>query len=334
MLKKLIIVYNSRSSQKEAIEREVLAPARKIKGWLVGRYAVKEVSLKENVKQLAKILNDGDLVVAVGGDGTATMAANGVLRSKKDVVFGAMGYGNFNDLAKIFKTKRPVEYGGEYIGGLSEIMARFEAGKISTIYPLEVQIDGKHWRYVLSYMTLGMFAESTRVFDEPKVRKKLQKGGKHLVFSVWQLAKWYFKNQKREFIPKGELERDDGREVKLVSGPEIMIDGAARLPVGTTDYLAVNGPRLARVMRGGRWYLKPENFRSGTARLSSFWCLMWFMLRSMLWRVPGKRTQKDIIKFAHPSEVEIQAEGEYECLKDIQEIVVSKSSRALKVIKF
>ena len=334
MLKKLIIVYNSRSSQKDAIEREVLAPARKIKGWLVGRYAVKEVSLKENAKQLAKILNDGDLVVAVGGDGTAAMAANGILRSKKDVTFGVMSYGNFNDLAKIFRTKRPVEYGGEYVGGLSEIMTRFEAGKTSIIYPLEVQVDGKLWRYVIAYMTLGMFAESTRVFDETKVRKKLQKGGKHLIFSVLQLAKWYFQNRKSEFIPQGELERDNDKETQRSGGPEIMIDGAARLPVGTTDYLAVNGPRLARVMRGGKWFLQAEGFRSGTARLASFWRLAWFMLRSMFWRVPGKKAQKDVIKFVQPSEVEIQAEGEYERLQDVQEIMVGKSERALKVIRF
>lgn len=504
MLKKLIVVYNPRSSKHAAVAQEVLAPARKLSGWLVGKYEVKEAGLGENADGLAKILNDGDLVIAAGGDGTATMAANGVMRSGKDVALGVLGYGNFNDLARMLKAKRAVDYGGEYVGGVTEIVARYEAGKVKEIYPLEAVVDGKHWRYAPCYLSLGLFAESTAVFDEPKVRAKLKTGKKRMFFSIFTLAKWYFRNRKREFLPEGRLlparevvevavesepvkervEKKDeakgekvvekkarvkdkpvakgqgkkrlstpkektetkkkadvkvereletvkteqdaerkkfkrllraakkqqllemkagaqekmlqagtqtkaklaiaktGAQTKLLNaklktqdkiaewgekarekrdqdGPEIIIEGAevverrkksrnkkkknvacavektekGRFKVGATDYIAVNGPTLAKLMRGGRYYKKVTEFRSTTVRLGSFWRLMGFMACSVLLRVPGKKTRGDVIKFKQRGNVMIQAEGEYEMLEGVKRIEVRKAQRGIKVVE-
>lgn len=205
MLRKLIVVYNPQSSHHGAIEREVLTPVRKLQGWLVGKYEVKPTDLDDNAVELSKLLKDGDLVIAVGGDGTAAIAANGVMLSEKDVVLGVLGYGNFNDMARMLGTKRPVEYGGEYVGGVGEIIEKFEAGKITEIYPLEAKVDGKHWRFAPCYLTLGLFAESTAVFETEKVRNKLKTGKKGMVFSIWHLAKWYFKHRKEEFLPGGRV---------------------------------------------------------------------------------------------------------------------------------
>lgn len=538
MLKKLIVVYNPRSSKHAAVAREVLAPARKLSGWLVGKYEVKASGLHENADELAKILNDGDLVIAAGGDGTAAMAVNGVMRSGKDVALGVLGYGNFNDLARMLKTKRAVEYGGEYVGGVTEIIERYEAGEVKEIYPLEAVVDGKHWRYAPCYLSLGLFAESTAVFDEPKVREKLKTGKKRMFFSIWTLTKWYFRNRKREFLPEGRIsavrevvevvaepelvkekptEKDEGESRKIVEKkvkkvakqddgkneviverkavftvaetegkkpekkkakvktepvkkskkskkpskievkpkkkkkvdaklerefeaakterdaekkkfkrllraakkqqllemkagaqakmlqagtqtkaklavaktgaqtkllnvrlktqdkvaawsekarekreqetPEIIIEGAEaveqrkkgkgkknvacavekteknRFKAGATDYIAVNGPTLAKLMRGGRYYKKAAGFRSTTVRLSGFWRLMGFMACSVLLRVPGKKTRGDVIKFKQRGNVMIQAEGEYEMLTGVKKIVVRKAKRGVKVVE-
>jgi len=482
MLKKLIVVYNPRSSKHAAVAREVLTPARKLSGWLVGKYEVKKCGLDENAAELAKILGDGDLVIAAGGDGTAAMAANGVMKSGKDVTLGVLGYGNFNDLARMLKTKRAVEYGGEYIGGVSEIVERFEAGKVKEIFPLEVVVDGEHWRYAPCYLSLGLFAESAAVFDEPKVRKKLNTGRKHSFFSVWTLAKWYFRNRKREFLPAGEIKtrrevveakpkreeaskraketegkKNDSekkgrvkkvaaaskadvkleRELELVkteqkaekkkfkkllrvarrqqllemkagaqekmlkastqtkakltvattevqtkllnakiktqdkmaewgekarekrgrNTPEIIIEGvetveqkkkkddkkkveacavekaeSGRFKEGATDYMAVNGPSVAKMMRGGKYYRKKTEFWSTTMRIGSFWRLMGFMACSILLHVPGQKTRGDVIKFRQRGNVMIQAEGEYEMLTGVKKIEVRKAKRGLKVV--
>ncbi len=532
MLKKLIVVYNPRSSRHAVAEREVLAPARELKGWLVGKYEIQPVGAEENAERLARILNDGDLVIAAGGDGTAMVAANGILLSGKDVTMSALGYGNFNDFAKLLKTKRPVEYGGDYIGGVLEIVGKFETGKVREIYPLEVMVNGRHWRYAPCYVTVGMLAESTGVFDEPKVREKLKTGKKGLIFSLWQLVKWYFRNRKRDFLPsdgelvrmakgrgktqratreveeelpevsrvqsaEGEakekvsseevsgkassrvseemvqpgsaawrefeqtlampkvklltatvevqqrLEQPKGRKllarsvvkVRLVeigakskqqalkvgraskarllalrktagqkvleikqgrierrarevaNRPEIIIDGAKEqrsevswrekrefrgrrdwrderdkhderemdcaveaqtmqsqeievgelrpgvaLAKGTTDYIALNSPRMAKIMRGGKWYRRPQEFRSTVARLGGFWRLVGFMLGSMILRVPGKKTVADVLEFETPAEIAIQTEGEHEKLANVKRIEIVKSEKPLKVV--
>lgn len=337
MLKKLIVVYNPRSSKHAVIEREVLAPARKVTGWLVGKYEVKAVPIAENVQNLAKIISDGDLVIAVGGDGTASLAANGILDSKKKAMLAVMGYGNFNDVARVMKIKRPVEYGGNYVGGLTEVMEAFEAGKTLDFYPLEVKVDGKHWRWAMCYATVGLFAESTEVFEEKKVRRQLKTGKRGLVFSVWQLAKWYFKNRKREFLPQGKLVHEGEIKTEAAtqaqSGLEIMIDGAGGWSRQTTDYIALNSMRMARVMRGRKWYKNEHNFQSGTAMLGSLGRLLWFMLRSMVWKVSGKETVGDVLEFVEKATVEIQVEGEYERLDGVKEIRVEKTGRKLQVIR-
>lgn len=496
MLHKLVVVYNPNSSHHVAIEREVLAPARKLSGWLVGKYEVGMLDVGGNADKLAKIIDDGDLVIAAGGDGTATLAANAVVRAGKDVTLGVLGYGNFNDFARMLRTKHAVPYGDEYVGGVTEIVEKFTRGEVTEIYPLEVLVDGEHWRYAPCYVTVGMFAASTAVFDQPKVREKLKSGKKSMRFSLWQLVKWYVRERKQEFLPKGELmpvemsaevpaaesvepieepaeaseaneenndreemeppkeevpsevelltggsredepkllpeKTDDAREEnqlagttrqrgkKLIEagvrvrakmavtggqmragllnarikaqertdelrtkwrqktaemrqqraeerewmeqrGPEIIIDGAETVkpkeavseeketpeimecavevgrpwPVGTTDYIAVNSERMAHLMRGRKYYLKSNQFSSTTAKLGGWWGLMWFMLRSMIWRVPGKKTHGDLLKFAEPSEVMIQAEGEYQKLLGVKEIEVRKSVKGLKVVRF
>lgn len=323
MLQKLIIVCNPRSSHYAKVQREVLAPARQLKGWLVGKYELKPTDVDDNAARLAKLLNDGDLVVAAGGDGTAAVAVNGIMQSKKDVTFSALGYGNFNDVARMLGAKRAVEYGGEYVGGITEIAQRFEAGKVTGIYPLEAKVDGKLWRYAPCYVTLGMFAESAAVLNSESVRKKLRTGKKHLFFSLWQLAKWYFSNRKQVFLPGMMLARTkDQMSVEV------------KLPGGTTDYLAINSPRVAKLMRGAKSAHRMREFRSTTVQLGSFWRLMWFMTRSVVARIPGKKTLGDVIKFEQPSAVMIHAEGEYQRLENVKKIEVKKSKKVLKVVQF
>ena len=98
-MKRLLIVYNSRSSRYEEIKEEVLEPAQKISGVMIGKYEVQPTDVDKNAKNLAKILTDGDTVLALGGDATAAVAANGIMQAGKQVRLGVLPYGNFNDLA-------------------------------------------------------------------------------------------------------------------------------------------------------------------------------------------------------------------------------------------
>lgn len=303
-MQKLILVYNPNSSHYVDVEEKVLVPARGLRGWMVGKYAIRPTDFEDNVANLMRLFEDGDLVIAAGGDGTASMVINAIIKSGKKVTFGALGFGNFNDIARMF---------GFGQDKFLKIVESFQQGEVKMAFPLEILVNGKLWRYATSYCTVGMFARSTEVFDTPKVRKKLQKGKKGLVFSLWQLAKWYFRTGRKSRLPAGTY-NGEAWSSKM------------------TDYIALNSPTMAHLMHGGDWYLDEHNYLSSVQRLGSFPRLVKFMLTSMREQVPSEIREKDVLTFAEPSTVEVHAEGEYEQMTDVREIVVKKSGARLKVV--
>lgn len=318
-MRKLLVVYNPGSSHVAAVEKEVLEPVRGLGGWMVGKFKVTSPSVDENAADLAKMLADGDLVVAAGGDGTAAIAANGIMLSGKEATLGVLGYGNSNDFARMLGVRRPVDFGGKYVGGIKEIIEKFQAGAVTEMYPLEVTVDGKHWRYAPCYVTLGLLAEASAVMEEPKVRKKLQTGKRGAMFSLITATSWYLKNyrkRKGKFFPA----EASMNEVKMATG--------------VTDYLAVNGPTMAKLMKvkGGGWWREPKVFGSAVRRLGGFWKMVRFGLKSVIMRVSLRETEGDMIEFVEASTVEIQAEGEFQRLEGVRKVEVTKSKRGLKVV--
>lgn len=351
-MRKLWVVYNPRSSHHAAVEAEVLAPARRVSGFLVGKYEIKQTTVEHNALILAGMLGDGDLVVSAGGDGTAAIAANAVMTSEKDVTFSALGYGNFNDMARMLRTRRPVEYGGEYVGGITEIIEGFLAGgdgsedsrgagssggvssggaRVREIWPLEILVDGEHWRYAPCYVTLGLLAEASEIMDGDRVRKSLNTGKRGPLYSLMVAVFWYLKNKGRKFLPSSGAEGSasegvaDSEEVVVKLNEEALEEGA-------TDYLAVNGPTMSRLMKGGKWYLSETGFGSAAKRLGKFWKMVGFGLRSVIFGLRLNEASVDKIEFSQPSTVEIQAEGEYQRLEGVSKIEVRKAKRGMKVV--
>ncbi len=327
-MQRLLIVYNPRSSRAVEVEKEVLAPARELTGIMVGKYEVERTDVDKNAEKFAKLLKDGDLVLAAGGDATATIAANGVLLSGRDASLAVLPYGNFNDLARTLKTKsfeqvfgelkraeaRNVKLGDDRAEDTKSENVVFK-NTIKKLYPLEIIVDGKFFRYATCYVTIGMTAEAVEIYDRPEVRKKLKKNWGRKVGSYVSLASWYFKNRHRkQFLPEFAL---NGKlQDKRVS-----------------DYAAVNGRSMARVMKGGEDYLKPKTFRSETDRLTNFWRLFRLMFLSIFVRVPGTETKGDTLEFVKPATVEIQAEGEYKVFREVKKIEIRKAEKWLKVVQ-
>lgn len=314
-MKRLIIVYNPNSSQYVHVKEEILARVNELNGFAVGKFAIKKVSFEKNVESFAKILEDKDIVLIAGGDGTASVAVNGILKSDKDIKMMVLPYGNFNDLARTLGTARVTAGGGPPKCFSLEKILGGEAGRTRPYYPLEIFVDGKFWRYATCYVTIGMTAEAVEIFDEPKIRKKLQKGHKSSWRSYAQLAAWYFKNRR-----------------KKVFLPEFKVNGVLQKKK-TSDYAAVNGKSMCRVMRGGEDYLDAKIFRSMTEKTISFPRLFMLMARSILKRVPGKETTGDVLEFSEPATVELQAEGEYQVFKNVRKIEIRKGKKCLKVMQ-
>ncbi len=300
-MKRLLIVYNPRSSQYKKVKTEVLDASRKLKGYIVGKYEVERTDVDDNAKKFAKILKNDDLVLAVGGDATAVIAVNGIIQSGKDARLAVLPYGNFNDLARTLGAKK-----------FEQI---FFEDKIQKMWPLEILVDGKHFRYASSYVTIGMTAEAVEIFDDEKIRKKLQEGHKSSWRSYLDLMKWYFKNRrKKDFIPRFKL-------------------NGVEMPNDTTDYAALNGRSMARVMKGGDWFLRPKEFWHQTGRFKSLWRLSGLMIPAILKQTPGSLMKgTDVLEFLEPATVELQAEGEYRIFHDITKIEIRKAEQCLKVV--
>lgn len=309
-ISRVILVYNPRSSKAIRVKAEVLEPLKKIPGILVGKYEVKPTDVDDNAYHLARVLADGDLVLTAGGDGTSTIGLNGAILSGRDVRFYALPFGNFNDLPRTVKRASGKE-----------------------LYPLETIIDGKHYRYAACYFTIGMFAESTEIFDAEKTRKKLRKGNKGVFFSIKTLAKWYFKNKSRKFIPKfkyaSTVKTYDKNGVFQIRVKTLETDETKNI----SDYLAVNGVSVAKMMRGGKnFYENKTDFLSTTKSLTSFSKLTCFMIKSILKRVPAEISTEDVITFPDYGNVEIQAEGEYKKLRHVGKIIIRKAEKPIRIL--
>ena len=245
------------------------------------RFDVESPTLEENAEKLSKLIMDGDVVLTAGGDGTAGIGVNGIMQSGKDAKFYVIPYGNFNDIIQILRPN---------------------SGK--RVYPIEALMDGKHFRYALAYFTIGMMAESTKIFDDEKVRRKLRKSKFNLIFSLKTLLMWFFVNRKKDYIT---------------------IDGQKY-----SDILVVNGKNVARLMKGGEYYLG-ETFLYTEQRLNNFFAMVFFMLQAMFSGIPGKKLKEKTIHFEEKQRIFIQSEGEYKDLV-VQEISFLKSKKSIEIL--
>ncbi|MBQ9484605.1 acylglycerol kinase family protein [Candidatus Saccharibacteria bacterium] len=301
-MQRLLIVYNPRSSRFAEVSKDVIERSRELTGYIIGKYEVAPTNLEDNISKLSKILKDDDLVLSAGGDATGIIAVNAILKSNKDVRLAVLPYGNFNDLSRTLRTNT---FDDVFLSKTS----------VRKFYPLEVYINDKFFRYATCYTTIGMTAMAVSIYDQPEMRKKLKKNFGRKISSYTELSKWYFKNRHRHIFL-----------------PEFKLNGVL-MPKKTSDYAAVNGRSMARVMKGGEDYRDPKYFRSETDRLTYFYRLVKLMSKSVLSRIPGSSTSGDVLEFTNPSSVALQAEGESQVFENVKKIEIKKGKKCLKVIE-
>ena len=301
-MQRLLIVYNPRSSRFAEVSKDVIERSRELTGYIIGKYEVAPTNLEDNINKLSKILKDDDLVLSAGGDATGIIAVNAILKSNKDVRLAVLPYGNFNDLSRTLRTNT---FDDVFLSKTS----------VRKFYPLEVYINDKFFRYATCYTTIGMTAMAVSIYDQPEMRKKLKKSFGRKISSYTELSKWYFKNRHRHIFL-----------------PEFKLNGVL-MPKKTSDYAAVNGRSMARVMKGGEDYRDPKYFRSETDRLTNFYRLAKLMSKSIFSRIPGSSTSGDVLEFTNPSSVALQAEGESQVFENVKKIEIKKGKKCLKVIE-
>lgn len=297
-MQRLVIIHNSHSSKAGVVNAEVLEPARHLQGYMVGKFEVYGATVAENSQNLAKVLKDGDIVVTAGGDGTTEVGINGIMLSGKDVRLGILGYGNFNDVARIF--------------GLKELGDILQAKTVEA-YPLECLVNGKHLQYTMGYFTAGMMAEAAQMLNRGEKRKHLRKNKKNTLFALRSAVAWYLKNKQREFLPG-----------VVVNGKNLG---------NQTEYLAINSGTVAKVMKTPAAWHNQKEFHSGIKDLSHFWKMVGFGLGSIIFGMKLKETRGDKITFAQPANFILQSEGECVALKNVETLEVRKAATPIKVFK-
>ena len=325
-MKRLLVIYNSNSSLFANVKRDVLDHLTDLKGYIIGKYEVTKTNIDDNINKLAKLLEEGDLVVSAGGDATGVITSNAILKSGKDVNLAVLPYGNFNDLSRTLGTNSfedIISWVSDGTGGSPTARRRMSstvreaaaAGPAQKYYPLEIIVDGQFYRYSTCYVTIGMMGAAVKLYDSPRLRKKLKTNFGRKVSSYTELASWYFKNRhKKVFLS------------------EFKLNGQLQ-PKKTSDYIAFNGRYMARIMKSREDYSDPNTFRSKTDQLTSFWRLAKLMAKSIFHQIPGSKTIGDRLEFLKPATVELQAEGEHSIFRNIKTIEIRKSKKYLKVIK-
>ncbi|MBQ6130629.1 hypothetical protein IJI72_03025 [Candidatus Saccharibacteria bacterium] len=309
-MKRLIVVYNPRSTRFPEVEREVLEKARKLQGWMVLKFEVEHRPVEEEAKRLKEIIRKGDLVLAVGGDGTAGMVLNAIMESGKLATMGVLPFGNFNDFAATVEEP-----------SFTQIIKRFMEGKYTEFYPLEVRVDGRRLAYAGMYLTVGMLAEAAELFEGEKVRKKLGKVKSRLSYAAKVTFFWYMKNKKR---------RDFLRKLKALGG--LTKEEIERGEV--TDYVAMNGRSMAGVVEAEGWFREPRQFRRGVMKNRKLWRLLKVFVETVEGEMPGEDIEEEVIEFMKgEGEVWVNFDGEARKLKGVTEVRVRKTGEGLRVIE-
>ncbi|MBR0403387.1 hypothetical protein IJI55_02470 [Candidatus Saccharibacteria bacterium] len=297
-MQRLFIVYNPRSTRAELIRKEVILPAKELKGFLVGKFEVEQISVVKNAGRLAKLLDDGDIVMTAGGDGTTEVGVNAIMECGKDVRLMVLPYGNFNDVARMF--------------GMMEFKNIFDT-KVVEAYPLECLVNGKHFQYAFGYFTVGMMADAARMLNRGKKRAHLRKNKNNTMFALTSAVKWYLKNRKRKFLLAVKY---NGKEMGDM-----------------TEYFAVNSGTVARIMKLSPSFMRKKEFKSGIFDLKNFWKMTWFGMRSVLCGLKLSESVGDKLEFAEPVKVVVQSEGECVEIAEVETLEFKKCGRPIKVFK-
>ncbi|MDR1032486.1 MAG: hypothetical protein LBL84_00550 [Candidatus Nomurabacteria bacterium] len=298
MSRRVVFISNPRSSNYRKVEKRVLGILKQQPVELV-EYKIVHTFFEDNVKRISKVLRSGDLVIAAGGDGTASIVGNGIMASGiTDVRLGALGYGNFNDLATALS------------GRTAKVSDVLDASKTVDFYPIEISVNGKHFRHSFMYADIGLVAGAVDEFEKAPERQRLRHGWSNQFLSFLALVPYYFKHKKHYKLPKSSL-----GEHKL------------------TDFFAINGERMAKFKIGRGFATVPGQFGVVSLNTSSLVRSLPFTIRSIRGHMPLKIVASDNVEFARPANLDFQSDGEYRKLEGVKTLRFEKSKTPIKVLK-
>ena len=304
MSRRIVFVSNPRSSNYRKVKKQVAGILEKQVDDLV-EYEIVHTFFEDNVQRISQILQKGDLVIAAGGDGTASIVGNGVVASgQADILLGVLGYGNFNDLATSLSGR------WAKIDQLLKTEKTEKTEKTVDFYPVEISVNGAHFRYSFMYADIGLVAGAVNEFEKPSERERLWNGWANQFLSFLVLVPFYFRNKKHYALPGSSL-------------------GEARL----TDFFVINGDRMAKFKIGRGFMASSDKFGTAQLNTSSLLRNLPFTFRSIRGHMPLKVLSDYEVLFKQPARLHFQSDGEYRELTGVKTIGFTKAKKPLKMIK-
>lgn len=307
MTERILVVHNTKSTRAKQVKEGVFD---RLDDAGVDYVPIQTISpnFKDNVDYLCEQIRDGDTVVSAAGDGTGSQIQNAILAGGKDSVrLGFLGYGNFNDLAHA--------YNGHRMG--RDVMALIsEDASLVDVYPLDISVNGSHWRFAPGYATAGWTAKAASGFGDVAFREKMKNMPEalKLAASMGHLALDYFQNRNRY------LQKFHTSESPVVRR-------------AVTDVIALNNPVMARLLCLARRPYIGDEFAYKELDVSSVLKNVPYLMSTVLGGdMPSRSTDGVELIFEQPSVVPIQTEGEFAELSNVRSIHFGKSKSSVSVI--
>ena len=155
--RRLVVVHSPRSTAAARYD-QTIKPALKSINAPLHEIALVDRPYPEARAAIAEVLQDGDIVVAAGGDGLVNVVLDAALTSGRAVDCAVVPLGNFNDFSRS-------------INGNTRDPAKILDSQIIEFHPLELAINGQHQLYGMQYITFGVSAKLTEWLNAPATRR-------------------------------------------------------------------------------------------------------------------------------------------------------------------
>lgn len=194
----------------------------------------------ETKRRLAAQLLPEDLVLGLGGDGTASVIGNVLLEQNlSKVIFIPLRGGNANDLAHM-------------LNGNISLDKVLSSGKLTRCYPLEVEIKrpkaAATTGWALAYFSIGASAYASQNFDRIKNRlhlaQKMKAGSLYEKSAVWNLLN---KFGTYNVTPTETGVTEQLADCVFLRGDRVAKYGRPRASLASRHYELMQEPRLSHI---------------------------------------------------------------------------------------